>query len=51
MRAAVIDFFEKHQGYVLMNLDPAKLPSLNIGIKINGWNTIVSFWDGLFSGA
>ncbi len=29
------------------------LPSLKLTWhpKMNGWNTIVSFWDGLFSGA
>ena len=33
-----------------MNLDPAKLPSLNIGIQINGWNTIVPFGMAYFQG-
>ena len=29
------------------------LPETNVfsPLKIHGWNTIVSFWDGLFSGA
>ena len=28
------------------------LPETNISpLKMDGWNTIVSFWDGLFSGA
>ena len=25
------------------------LPEPNIALKMDGWNTIVSFWDGLFS--
>ncbi len=31
-----------------------KIPSLKLtfsNLKMDGWNTIVSFWDGLFSGA
>ena len=31
---------------------PLTLPKTNeLALKMDGWNTIVSFWDGLFSGA
>ena len=31
-------------------LDSLKLTA-SLHLKMDGWNTIVSFWDGLFSGA
>ena len=34
--------------------DVELIPSLKLtlsNLKTDGWNTIVSFWDGLFSGA
>ena len=35
-------------------VEEAHLPSLKLTfspLKMDGWNTLVSFWDGLFSGA
>ena len=42
-----------HQGIQSNHMKPP-IPSLKLTfspLEINGWNTIVSFWDSLFSGA
>ena len=47
-------FFPSHVVMETSPPSPGKLHSLkltaSLPLKMHGWNTIVSFWDGLFSG-
>jgi len=45
-------FFLNEKKLLDVSKNRGTLPETNSShLKMDGWNTIVSFWDGLFSGA